>query len=255
MLSNPFSLESKTVLITGASSGIGRATAIECAKIGAHCVITGRNQERLQQTFEQLEGQGHVQIIADLASQEGIQTLAEQVPQLDGLVNNAGINLMKPIGFIKGDDLEKIYTTNTFAPILLTKFLLKKKKIINFAFYDGRVLLSRRICVTSGRQSHEVQHDDSRPLGQYPCSAESDQLRRSAPSGAAHEIIHGLRDMKGEAVPNASVGYDYIDQNEVSRHGQASLEELQTVGISGNYGYTENKIRAEHGLPLRRNYR
>ncbi len=129
MLSNPFSLESKTVLITGASSGIGRATAIECAKIGAHCVITGRNQERLQQTFEQLEGQGHVQIIADLASQEGIQTLAEQVPQLDGLVNNAGINLMKPIGFIKGDDLEKIYTTNTFAPILLTKFLLKKKKL------------------------------------------------------------------------------------------------------------------------------
>lgn len=129
MLSNPFSLEGKTVLITGASSGIGRATAIECAKIGAHCVITGRNQERLQQTFDQLEGQGHVQIIADLASQEGIQTLAEQVPQLDGLVNNAGINLMKPISFIKEDDLEKIYTTNTFAPILLTKFLLKKKKL------------------------------------------------------------------------------------------------------------------------------
>lgn len=129
MLSNPFSLEGKTVLITGASSGIGRATAIECAKIGAHCVITGRNQERLQQTFDQLESQGHVQIIADLASQEGIQTLAEQVPQLDGLVNNAGINLMKPISFIKEDDLEKIYTTNTFAPILLTKFLLKKKKL------------------------------------------------------------------------------------------------------------------------------
>lgn len=129
MLSNPFSLEGKTVLVTGASSGIGRATAIECAKIGAHCVITGRNQERLQQTFDQLEGQGHVQIITDLASQEGIQTLAEQVPQLDGLVNNAGINLMKPISFIKEDDLEKIYTTNTFAPILLTKFLLKKKKL------------------------------------------------------------------------------------------------------------------------------
>lgn len=129
MLSNPFSLEGKTVLITGASSGIGRATAIECAKIGAHCVISGRNQERLQQTFDQLEGLGHVQIIADLASQEGIQTLAEQVPQLDGLVNNAGINLMKPISFIKEDDLEKIYTTNTFAPILLTKFLLKKKKL------------------------------------------------------------------------------------------------------------------------------
>ena len=67
---NPFSLEGKTVLVTGASSGIGQATAIECAKMGAKVVITGRNIERLQETFDQLEGEGHLQIVADLNSED-----------------------------------------------------------------------------------------------------------------------------------------------------------------------------------------
>ena len=55
---NPFSLEGKTILVTGASSGIGQTTAIECSKLGAKVVITGRNVERLQQTFSQLDGDG-----------------------------------------------------------------------------------------------------------------------------------------------------------------------------------------------------
>ena len=59
---NPFSLEGKTVLVTGASSGIGQATAIECSKMGAKVVITGRNEERFNETFSQLEGEGHLQI-------------------------------------------------------------------------------------------------------------------------------------------------------------------------------------------------
>ena len=56
--------------MTGASSGIGQATAIECAKMGAKVVITGRNIERLQETFDQLEGEGHLQIVADLNSED-----------------------------------------------------------------------------------------------------------------------------------------------------------------------------------------
>ena len=65
---NPFSLSGKTILVTGASSGIGQATAIECSKLGAKLVITGRNAERLQETMNQLEGDGHKQVLAELTS-------------------------------------------------------------------------------------------------------------------------------------------------------------------------------------------
>ena len=126
---NPFSLEGKTVLVTGASSGIGQATAIECAKMGAKVVITGRNIERLQETFDQLEGEGHLQIVADLNSEDEISKLVEQCPVLNGLVNNAGRGKSKPVNFIGLQDLQDVYQTNLFGVALLTKMLLKKKKI------------------------------------------------------------------------------------------------------------------------------
>lgn len=126
---NPFSLVGKTVLITGASSGIGRATAIECSKMGAACVITGRNEQRLQETLNQLVGEGHQYIVSDIATQEGIDELVMQTPIVDGLVNNAGIGRNKPIAFYKQEDLTSVFQTNTFAPMLIVKTILKKKKI------------------------------------------------------------------------------------------------------------------------------
>jgi len=126
---NPFSLEGKTVLITGASSGIGRATAIECSRMGAKCVITGRDSGRLQETFESLEGGGHCQIIADIATPEGIDKLVEESPVVDGLVNNAGVAFSIPISFYKQEALDYVFQTNTFAPILIVKALIKKRKI------------------------------------------------------------------------------------------------------------------------------
>lgn len=126
---NPFSLEGKKVLITGASSGIGRATAVECSKMGAKVVITGRDEDRLSDTYNILEGEGHQAFIADLTSQEDVDHLVMRIDSLDGLVNNAGIGRNKPVGFIKMEDLESVYRTNVYAGILLTKSLLKKKKI------------------------------------------------------------------------------------------------------------------------------
>lgn len=126
---NPFSLEGKRILVTGASSGIGRATAIECSRLGAKVIITGRNAERLQDTFDQLEGEGHQQVIADLTNQDDIENLVGSIDTIDGLVNNAGLGRNKPVNYIKMDDLQYVYQTNVFACILLTKSLLKKKKI------------------------------------------------------------------------------------------------------------------------------
>ena len=129
---NPFTLEGKTILITGASSGIGAETAIECSKLGAAVIITGRNEERLKSVLSQLDAsfsQKHQYLIADLSSEDEIQSLVEAIGPIDGLVNNAGVNRVKPIAFIKSEDLEFIFQNNTFSSVLLTKMLLKKKKL------------------------------------------------------------------------------------------------------------------------------
>lgn len=127
---NPFSLEGKTILVTGASSGIGQATAIECSKMGAKVVITGRNEDRLNETFALLQGEAHQLIKADLNNQEDIDALVESCPVLDGLVNNAGRGKSKPVNFLKLEDLQDVYQTNLFGVALLTKGLLKKKKLL-----------------------------------------------------------------------------------------------------------------------------
>ncbi|MDR1373238.1 MAG: SDR family oxidoreductase [Dysgonamonadaceae bacterium] len=126
---NPFSLEGKTILVTGASSGIGRATAVECAKMGAKVVITGRNAERLQETFDNLEGDGHTQIIADLSDKQQLQYTVDQTPTIDGIVNNAGIGKTLLFKFIDREDFNEIMQINFFAPVFLTQLLLKTKKL------------------------------------------------------------------------------------------------------------------------------
>ena len=126
---NPFSLENKTILITGASSGIGKAAAVECSRLGARLVITGRNEDRLKETFGLLEGDGHKYVVADLTVEDDLIRLVNSVDNLEGLVNNAGIVNTKPIVFIKQRDLEPVFKTNLYAPVFLTKSLLKNKKL------------------------------------------------------------------------------------------------------------------------------
>lgn len=126
---NPYSLQGKTILVTGASSGIGQATAIECSKMGATVIITARNEERLKQTFQQLVGSGHQMIQMDLSETDGVRNLVDSIPQIDGLLNNAGITAAKPISFINEKELGSILNVNLNAPILLTNLLVKKKKI------------------------------------------------------------------------------------------------------------------------------
>lgn len=129
---NPYSLENKTILVTGASSGIGLTTAIECSRMGARLVITGRNKERLTRTFTSLSGSGHSMIVADLDEEDSIASLVEDVPILDGLSCNAGIGVgSKPVAFYKKKDLDTIFKTNTYSAPLLIKGLLKKKKFNN----------------------------------------------------------------------------------------------------------------------------
>lgn len=129
---NPFLIEGKTILITGASSGIGQATAVECAKMGAHVIITGRNEERLHHTLNNMEGDGNMAFVADLDEEEEILKLTEKIPLLDGMVSNAGIGLgTKPASFYKKDEIKRVFLTNTISAALLVKGLIKKKKLNN----------------------------------------------------------------------------------------------------------------------------
>jgi len=126
---NPFSLEGKTILVTGASSGIGQATAIECSKMGAKVVMTGRNAERLQETFSQLEGEGHSWMTADLTKEDEIVSLVDKIDKINGLVLCAGKGLTLPVLFSTRDKFDEIFNINFFSPVELLRLLAKKKKL------------------------------------------------------------------------------------------------------------------------------
>lgn len=126
---NPFSLSGKTILVTGASSGIGRATAIECSKMGATVIMTARNEERLQNTLAELYGNGHQYILADMTDEEQIKQLVSVLPSLNGVVFSAGMIGLTPVQAITQNKLEQMQRINLNAPILLTKQLIKQRKL------------------------------------------------------------------------------------------------------------------------------
>jgi NAD(P)-dependent dehydrogenase (short-subunit alcohol dehydrogenase family) len=126
---NPYSLEGKKILITGASSGIGKSTALECSRLGAELIITGRNKDRLNDTFDRLIGEAHFQVIADLKDSRQREELVRKVPSLDGLVHCAGISGHQPFKFLKEEQVLDMFDINFFVPTFLTKDLIKCNKI------------------------------------------------------------------------------------------------------------------------------
>lgn len=128
--SNPFSLEDKTILVTGASSGLGRQVAVTCAQRGARLIITGRDISRLQATFDELEGEGHVQVVADLTDATERDRLVEQVgPAIDGLVVSVGKQMLSPIRQLRAEVMTEMFNLHVLAPVMLTQRLLQKNVI------------------------------------------------------------------------------------------------------------------------------
>ncbi|MFA6738578.1 MAG: SDR family oxidoreductase [Bacteroidales bacterium] len=124
-----FFLNNKTILVTGASSGIGRSIAITCSQMGAKVFITGRNEKRLTQTYIDLEGNGHKKIIADLTDLTQLKNVVEQLPKLDGVVSNAGIVKSLITQSSEPEDVYDIFKINTFVPIHFIQMLLQNKKL------------------------------------------------------------------------------------------------------------------------------
>lgn len=126
---NPFSLEGKTVLVTGASSGIGRQIAIECSRMGASVVLSARNETRLQETLSSMEGEGHKVMPADLLNQDQLECLVSNITPVNGVALCSGKGLTLPMQFATRDKFDDIFNTNFFAPFELLRLLYKKKKI------------------------------------------------------------------------------------------------------------------------------
>lgn len=126
---NPFSLTGKQILVTGASSGIGRGIALACAKMGATVIVTSRNMERLNETLNLCPEGDHKAISADLTKAEDIEELVNELPKLDGLVQCAGVGSRVACKMMTQDDIDHIMKPNLEAPVLLQAAILAKKKI------------------------------------------------------------------------------------------------------------------------------
>ncbi len=137
MSHSPFRLDGKRILITGASSGIGRAAAIECAKAGASVILTGRNLQRLEDVLNDLPGDSHSLMAADLTVDVEIDNLVSAADGLDGIVLCAGKGMLAPIQFTTTAKAHDILDTNFLSPIELLRRLLKKKRINSGASVVG----------------------------------------------------------------------------------------------------------------------
>lgn len=126
---NPFSLEGKTVLVTGASSGIGRGIAVACSKMGAKVVINGRNEERLRETLSLMNGENHIIMAGDLTDFKTLASVVNALPKLDGVVHCAGVGSRVLCKNIIESDINQTLNANFKAPVMLQTEMLKKKKI------------------------------------------------------------------------------------------------------------------------------
>jgi NAD(P)-dependent dehydrogenase (short-subunit alcohol dehydrogenase family) len=129
----PFDLHGKSILVTGASSGIGKEAAIRMSQLGGTLIITGRNKDHLRETFELLQGSGHQILDADLVIPEQLEALVDLLPELDGVVFSAGITGHLPVKFITRAEVDTFFGINYTSVVLLTARLLKKKKLKNKA--------------------------------------------------------------------------------------------------------------------------
>ena len=136
---NPFSLEGKRILVTGASSGIGRSIVVECSKMGAKLILIGRDADRLQETFGQMEGSGNEFKCVDLTSSEDIDELVKLLSPLDGIVHCAGIIKRVPLKLISENTYGQLLKVNLMAPVILTRKIYKARLLKP---YSSIVLIS-----------------------------------------------------------------------------------------------------------------
>lgn len=122
-------LEGKHILVTGASSGMGKVFSQMIAAEGAVVTLLARNETRLAQTCNSLQGEGHKTVVCDLTDDEQIKAAVSGMETIDGAVFCAGINDYVPLKFVNQSKIDPIFKTNCFSQIILVQSLVKKKLI------------------------------------------------------------------------------------------------------------------------------
>lgn len=132
-MNNPFSLKNKNILITGASSGIGRQCAITFSQLGASVILIARNEERLKETYNRLEKGNHLIISQDITEynklEEVVNTAVDKVGKISGFVHSAGIEMTLPLRSMQPSYYEKMFSINVIAGFELAKIISKTKYI------------------------------------------------------------------------------------------------------------------------------
>lgn len=143
---NPFDLSGKLIVISGASSGIGRQCAIDCSRMGAKVALLGRDILRLQETLSYLEGHGHQYFSVDLSISADIVpivfNIVDIMGRIDGVVNCAGISGVFPLKNMTEERILYFLKTNVVSSLELTRECLKKK---NFNSNGGSVIFMSSI--------------------------------------------------------------------------------------------------------------
>lgn len=157
-MTNSFDLNGKNIMVTGASSGIGKQISIYLSRQGANIIMVSKNEERLKAAYNEMvsglpyykpESDNHSYYAFDLANLEGIGTMIHNICgnrlKLDGLVHSAGISITMPVQFLKIIDLQNIMTVNFFSFVELVKHFSKRKynsgksSIVAISSISGRV--------------------------------------------------------------------------------------------------------------------
>lgn len=128
-MKTPFDLTGKTILVTGASSGIGRECCLQIAAMGGTVVLTARSEARLEETRRSLQPGAHSVIAGDIWDLTTSGRLVTALPELDGVVHSAGITKLVPVKMISEALLQEISRINYDAPVLLSQQMLKSRRL------------------------------------------------------------------------------------------------------------------------------
>ena len=134
---NLIDLTNKHILITGASSGIGKEIALLASKLGARVSLVGRKKEILEKVLSQLDGTGHYLHEFDFANLNEIEYLVKSVVEnsgvIDGFVHSAGIEMTRPLKMLKVSHYKDVFEINTISALEITRYITKNDNISNDA--------------------------------------------------------------------------------------------------------------------------